>query len=82
MKTIWFKDCKTEEDRDAVRLSVKNSLALQTLKSILDDDLRQLELKEISSDYSSPVWSHQQADRNGDKRRLKQIIELLNFEKE
>lgn len=82
MKTVWFKDSKTEEDREAVRLSVKNSLALQTLKSILDDELRQLEAKEIAPDYTSPVWSHQQADRNGDKRRLKQTIELLNFEKE
>jgi hypothetical protein len=82
VKTIWFKDCINEEDREAVRLSVKNSIALHSLRIILEDELRALEAKEIANDYTSPVWSHQQADRNGDKRRLKSIIELLNFEKE
>jgi hypothetical protein len=82
MKTIWFKDCKTEEDKQLVRDSVKNSVALKQLYSILEDELKVLDRREMTPDYTNASWSHLQAHRNGDRQRLVQTMNLLDITKD
>jgi len=48
------------------------------LKDILQEDLDALERDGMKKDhYYMPAWSEYQADRNGSKRTLRKIIELL-----
>jgi hypothetical protein len=82
MKTIWFDPKWTAEERDNHKRGLANDVYLRQLREILEDELRELERKEITPDYTSPSWSHLQAHRNGDKYRLIKILDLLNFEQE
>jgi len=48
------------------------------LKDILQEDLDALEKDGMKKDhYYMPAWSEYQADRNGSKRTLRKIIDLL-----
>lgn len=83
MKLAWFKevlnDPKAKQD---LELTIKNSsLVLGRLKEILEAELRDLDNRQTSSDYKDASWAFKQADANGDKRRLKWAIDLINIER-
>ena len=62
MKTSWFKECKTKEDKDKIRQTViANRASLDRLKEILEPLLKETP---SSADYDSPSWAYKQADRN------------------
>lgn len=82
MKTIWFKNCKTEEERDTLKRGLLANAYFQLLKELLEDELRDLDRKEVSPDYSQASWSHLQAHRNGYRQHLMQTTQLLTFEQE
>ena len=81
MKTIWFKDCKSEKDREDLKISLRNDSNLYLLRELLEAELRDLDNREVSTqDYSTASWSHLQAHRNGYRQHLVQTQNLLNFE--
>jgi hypothetical protein len=75
MHTKWFKNCKTEEEREKRKqelLSYRN--AFEELSILLKE-----QFEEAAPDYDNPSWSHAQADVNGANRKLKQILNLLEI---
>ena len=55
MKTSWFKECKTKEDKDKIRQTVlANRASLDRLKEILEPLLKETP---SSTDYDSPSWA-------------------------
>lgn len=80
MKSNWFKECKTKEDKDKVRqLILSNRESLERLKEILGPMLKDTP---PTADYDSPSWAYKQADRIGYNRALNQVLDLINLDKE
>lgn len=80
MKAYWFKECKTKEEKEAVRQSVlSNRQSLDRLKEILEPMLKETA---PTADYDSPSWAYKQADRIGYNRALNQVLEIINLDKE
>ena len=80
MKSHWFKQCKTQEDKEKVRQNVlSNQDSLIRLETILESLLKE---SPSSADYDSASWAYKQADRNGYNRALTQVLELINLDKE
>ena len=74
--TKHLKDKATKAEYEE-RLS-RMSDVWDVLKNILQEDLNALDKDSMNKDhYFMPAWSEYQADRNGSKRTLKKIIELL-----
>jgi len=50
----------------------------RVLRDILQEDLDAIEKDSVKKDhYFMPAWSEYQADRNGSKRAIKKIIDIL-----
>lgn len=80
MKAAWFKECKTNEEKFAVRQAVlSNRESLDRLQQVLEPMLKETS---PSADYDSPSWAYKQADRNGYNRALTQVLELINLDKD
>lgn len=80
MKAIWFKSCKTKEEKEAARQSVlSNRASLDSLKEILEPMLKETA---PTADYDSPSWAYKQADRIGYNRALNQVLDIINLDKE
>lgn len=78
----WYKDCKSQEDKDKrIERVISSHYVLKVLSKILEDKLESnRQLQESKSNYESPAWSEQQADFIGSQRALRDIIDLLNIE--
>lgn len=78
---LWFKDCKNDEEREAVRKRLKYSNAsLKQLREMLEAELASLETSELqSASYEKSNWPYKQADINGSRRTLKRIISWLTL---
>ena len=80
MKSYWFKECKTKEDKEKVRQAIlSNRESLDRLKEILEPMLKDTP---PSADYDSPSWAYKQADRIGFNRALNQVLDIINLDKE
>tara|TARA_R100001463_G_scaffold26933_6_gene62707 strand:- start:12896 stop:13138 length:243 start_codon:yes stop_codon:yes gene_type:complete len=80
MKSVWFKECKTKEDKFGVRqIVLSNRESLERLKAILEPMLKE---SVTQADYDSPSWAYKQADRIGYNRALNQVLEIINLDKE
>lgn len=78
MKAVWFKECKTKEDKDSVRQTIlSNQESLLRLESILESLLKETP---TSTDYDSPSWAYKQADRIGYNRALNQVLDIINLD--
>ncbi len=80
MKSHWFKECKTKEDKEKVKQTLfSNRESLLRLESILESLLKETP---SSADYDSPSWAYKQADRIGYNRALNQVLDIINLDKE
>ena len=80
MKTAWYRDCQTQEQKDARKQSIlSSSEGFLQLEYILES---MLEDRPTTADYDSPSWSHKMADRIGYNRALTQVLDLINLDKE
>ena len=80
MKSYWFKECKTKEDKEKVRQSIlSNRQSLDRLKEILEPMLKETA---PTADYDSPSWAYKQADRIGYNRALTSVLDIINLDKE
>ena len=80
MKSYWFKECKTKEDKAKVRQTIlSNRESLDRLKEILEPMLKETA---PTTDYDSPSWAYKQADRIGYNRALTSVLDIINLDKE
>jgi hypothetical protein len=80
MKAYWFKECKTNADKEQVRkLLYSNKEGFDRLKDILEPMLKDAP---PTADYDSPSWAYKQADRIGYNRALTTVLDLINLDKE
>jgi hypothetical protein len=78
MKAVWFKECKTKEDKDRVRQSILSSQeSFFRLESILESMLKEIPSQ---ADYDSPSWAYKQADRIGYNRALNLVLDIINLD--
>lgn len=76
----WFTGIQRERHDEFEKLIRNSTIILRQLSAILDKWEGELDSAESkATDYETPSWSHKQADRNGDRRRLKRFRELLSF---
>lgn len=75
----WLQFCKTEEERDSTRTIVQNStLVLGILQQILERQLEELQASRME-EYEIANWPYYQADKLGQIRQLKKVIDLLKL---
>ena len=79
ISNVWTTHLKDPDQRKEFELVVRNSsLALGRLKDIFKDmDTAAMNVK--FTDYDSPSWSHKQADYNGYRRCIRDLMTLLKF---
>jgi hypothetical protein len=78
MKAVWFKECKTKDDKASVRqILLSNQESLLRLESILESLLKETPSQ---TDYDSPSWAYKQADRIGYNRALNQVLDIINLD--
>lgn len=79
---VWFKECKTQKEKDQLELSIRNlqnDSTMKRLAKILEE--REKELNAAPrGDYDNPSWAYKQADTNGQLRMLAFIKSLLLVE--
>jgi len=77
----WTKHLKDKSAKEDFEKLLRNStISLGRLREILEEKLTALDRSEVKSDvYDSPNWAYKQADVNGMRRVLMNIIALLDF---
>ncbi len=79
ISTDWVKGLEGEEKEEHIKM-LRSSLALKQLKEILLQWETAQEKQEVTQgDYDNPSWAYKQADRNGYKRLMTRMKELLSF---
>jgi hypothetical protein len=74
MKSVWFRDCKTAEDKERrKRELVEASAALAVLETVLASMTKDARV----ADYNIPNWAYHQADTLGWNRALTTVQELI-----
>jgi hypothetical protein len=80
LESEWVRHLKTPKEREDFLKYVRNSKGIiERLHQIVDGYVNELRNKEQNEDYSSPAWSHLQADRLGQLKSLVKIKRLLTF---
>ncbi len=80
MKTVWTKGCADEEEK-AERLSLfKQSANLRKLlTTIVETKVREIEKTSFAvGGYDCPNWAYKQADTQGYKRAMSEILSLIH----
>lgn len=79
MKNIWFKGLTGQDKQKRQEIVLSNKIVLDILKEILYNRVREVE-KSSLDDYESPSWAYRQADKNGQLRTLKEVIQYLEVD--
>ena len=82
MITAWTKHCKTPEEAEKFKLSLRRvSWVLDHIKTLVNTD--GIEASEISpKSYDNPNWAYRQAHANGYKQAVKEFHKLLTLDQE
>ncbi len=74
--------CETPKEKaERKKLILENKYLFDTLKEVIESDLKALEISQVSTKrYDSGTWAYRQADYNGSKRTLNDILTLLTIE--
>ncbi len=77
----WFTHLSNEESRADFRRSLFASrIALRRLRDILEEEKKTLNNVEASpKDFEDGNWAYKQAFRNGERRGLRIVEDLLQF---
>lgn len=79
LSIAWTKNLPDDKKADFELVLRNSTLVLGRLKAILQDELRSTYDAETMKDFEDPNWSHKQAFRNGDRARLRKVLNLLEF---
>ena len=83
MDARWFKYCKNEDQKKEIKAYFGAAgYLLDTLAKILEEELNS-SIKESSNkeSYKLPAWSEYQADRLGEQRTLRKILNIIKPDK-
>lgn len=77
----WFTHLGGKEKQDEFRRSVFAARpVLRRLKNILEEEKKSMEISETSpKDFEDGNWAYKQAFRNGERRGLRIVEDLLQF---
>jgi len=76
ISTEWFHGLDPDEQKSLEQTWRNSTYLLDILKGILQRRLNDLETDK-EDDYNNPQWTVLRADRNGQVRQLKKMIDLL-----
>lgn len=78
MKTAWTKGLEPDAAKE-IKLHFNGGVQLRKrLSHILDDKINTKERESMkSSEYENPNWAYKQADAQGYKRAMKEILSLI-----
>jgi hypothetical protein len=77
LSSHWFKDCKTQKEKDDFKEYLRNSKGIiDKLLAILQAELDSLEQTTLI-DFDSPSWSHKQAYKEGEKKAFTFVKNLF-----
>jgi hypothetical protein len=81
--TQWTKHLRSEKEKEDFLAILGNSTTvLYRLRDILVEELTGINNSECSiSDFEDASWSHKQAFRNGERARIKKLLDLLQPER-
>ena len=79
----WTKHIRDEKEKEEFLLILQNSsTVINRLRDILVEELTGINNSECSiSDFEDASWSHKQAYRNGERARIKKLLDLLQPER-
>lgn len=83
LATEWTKHLRDKEAKEDFERLLRNStISLGRLREILEEKLEALDRSEVKTEvYDSPNWAYKQADVNGCRRILMNLIQMLEFTK-
>jgi hypothetical protein len=74
----WIKHLPRDKQAKCEETLRASQTLVERLIEIVQEWETDLNKQETSGDdYTTPAWSHKQADRNGQRRTLKKLIDLL-----
>lgn len=79
MNIKWFKRVKDKSDKERFRkLCLSQIEVFQVLREILEEELEASQKDACKKEhYFMPAWSEYQADKKGEQRILRKVIDLL-----
>lgn len=82
MKTAWFKNAKTDQEREEIRAHFVGSARMrQHFKVMLQDKINESRNATRSKDlYANSGWAFLQADAVGYERAMTEVMSLLTNE--
>lgn len=77
----WFIQLSNEESRQQFRKSIfAAKIVLERIKEIIEEEKKDMNIAETSpKDFEDGNWAYKQAFRNGERRGLKVVEDLLQF---
>lgn len=77
--TRWFRFCTGAESRNNLQVALAEAqVVLRVLEELLLDDLKTIDSDRLSKErYKDPSWPFFQADKNGESRAYRRILNLL-----
>lgn len=81
LQSKWLKHLKTKQERENFSKTLLNrtdDIILKRLLQLLKEDYATA-VSVSSSDYDSPAWMYKLAENNGEKKVLRELIDLLSF---
>lgn len=77
----WVKHLRDPDEREKFKQALKSSgFVLRVLKDLIEEEKRSINASELNpNDYESNAWPYKQAFRNGERRGLQIVEELLDF---
>lgn len=80
MNHVWFKDCKTDKDKQDLKDNLlNNKYLLDKLSEICYNMLKESDSVVKPDDYDCPSWSHKQAHKNGHTEAVQKILKILDI---
>lgn len=82
MKTIWTQGLKNSTEKEEFeKIVYASKKVLDKLKDIVYNKINGVEKTSVE-DYTSPSWAYLQADRNGYRRALEEMLSILTVDTE
>lgn len=79
---VWTKHLRGKDKEDFELILSNSTTVLNRLRDILMEEIEELDRSESSiEDFESPAWTHKQAYRNGDRARLRKVLDLITIKR-
>jgi hypothetical protein len=77
----WVNHLRDPDEREKFKQALRSSaFVFRILKDIIEQEKRSINASELNpNDFESPAWAQKQAFRNGERRGLQIVEELLDF---